>query len=144
MSVDHPVRRATPEDAAACARVVSDWVRGTDWIPNRFTVGEFEEMFRAGIPIREFYVVGEPVKGYLSLNRETAQVMGLYVARPGAGLGKALMDAAKDGRDYLQLRSHEPNTEAHRFYEREGFEVVERGLTDGDDGVAEIRMEWRR
>ena len=53
------------------------------------------------------------------------------------------MDRAKAGRDYLQLNTHEPNHAAQRFYRREGFEVVER-LPMGDDGLPELRMEWRR
>ena len=43
----------------------------------------------------------------------------------------------------LGLRSHTPNHAAHRFYAREGFAVVERDLP-GEDGVTELRMEWRR
>lgn len=112
-------------------------------MPSGPSEAALEEMIRDGMPMREFLVVGDPVAGYLSMNRETLQVMGLYVARCGEGLGKALIDRAKSGRAYLQLRSHAPNRAAHRFYEREGFRVVERDLMDGSDGVPEIRMEWR-
>ena len=136
------VRPAVVGDAEACADVVNDWIDATPWMQRGPSRAEILDAIRAGIPEREFYVVGEPVAGYLSLNPETAQIMGLYVARPGRGLGKALIDRVKAGRRYLQLRSHAPNAAAHRFYAREGFTVVERDLA-GHDGVPEIRMEWR-
>lgn len=138
------VRRARPGDAQTCARIVRTWLDATGWLPQGPTEDQLVDVIAAGIPIRDFWVAGDPVAGYLSLNRETAQVMGLYTEQPGAGIGKALLDRAKDGHDYLQLRSHTPNTAAHHFYEREGFVTVERDLNDGADGVPEIRMEWRR
>ncbi|MEM9476149.1 MAG: GNAT family N-acetyltransferase [Pseudomonadota bacterium] len=143
MNGSREIRPGRPEDAPACAKIVSDWIAGTAWIGDGPGYAALETAIAEGMPLREFHVIGDPVAGYLSLNRETQQVMGLYVARPGEGLGRALMDRAKEGRSYLQLRSHTPNTAAHRFYEREGFTVVERDLMDGSDGVPEIRMEWR-
>ena len=137
------LRRATPEDAETCARIVHGWVTSTDWMPERFSVSDLTAMIAEAIPEREVWIAGEPAEGYLSLNPETAQVVALYTSRPGAGLGKTLMDQAKTGRDYLQLWTHAPNSAAHRFYRREGFVDVERNER-GDDGLAELRMEWRR
>ena len=69
--------------------------------------------------------------------------MGLYSAVPGSGVGRALMDHVKEGRDWIQLWSHAANTAAHRFYRREGFIEVEQN-PKGADGIPEIRMEWAR
>ncbi|MEO0915809.1 MAG: GNAT family N-acetyltransferase, partial [Pseudomonadota bacterium] len=138
-----PVRQAEVSDAAACARVVHGWVSATQWMPNRFSEAEFTEMIATAIPVREIYVAGEPVQGYLSLDPENSVIMGLYVEARGTGLGKSLVDAVKSGRDGLTLWTHTPNTRAHAFYEREGFRRT--GQTrDGDDGHEEFEMEWRR
>ena len=137
------MRRASTEDAAACAAIVNNWIDATDWLPRGHTPEAIEEMIRAGIPLREFWVAGDPIQGYLSYNVEESQVMGLYAASPGDGVGKALMARVKDGRDWVQLWSHAANSRAHAFYRREGF--VEVGQKDsGVDGIPEIRMEWRR
>ncbi|WP_095590079.1 GNAT family N-acetyltransferase [Actibacterium ureilyticum] len=136
-------RRAGPEDMPACARIVHDWVQQTDWMPKRFTLADFEEMFAEALPMREIYVVGKPVAGYLSFDPETARIIGLYTAARGRGLGKALVDRVKCGRDFACLHTHGPNTRAHRFYRREGFVPVEQ-IAEGDDGLPELRMEWRR
>ena len=88
-------------------------------------------------------MIGSPVEGYLSFEPEISQINGLYVARRGNGLGKALVDAVKAGRDFVQLWTHEPNDAAHRFYHREGFKIVERRAEGRGDGIPELRMEWR-
>lgn len=135
------IRLAETKDAPACADIVNDWIDATDWLPRLHTRASIEEMIAAGIPIREFWVAGDPVVGYLSFNTEASQIMGLDTARPGGGVGKALMNRVKEGRSWLQLWSHAANTRAHRFYRREGFFEVGR-KNEGTDGIPEIRMEW--
>ena len=143
MSGAATVRRARPEDIPACAGVVNGWIDATGWISRAYPPEEIARFVEEAFPFREIWVVGDPVAGYLSLDPETARIGGLYTDRPGHGLGKALLDRAKEGRDYLYLWTHAPNAAAHRFYEREGFARVER-KENGDDGLPEIRMEWRR
>ncbi len=137
------VRRATAEDAPACADIVNDWIDATPWIPRVHAREVIAQMIREGFPLREIHVAGDPIDGYLSFNPEADHVVALYTARPGVGIGKALMDRVKDGRDYLMLWTHEPNRAAQRFYAREGFEIVDRN-PEGGDGLPELKMEWRR
>ena len=136
-------RVATEDDVPACARIVSDWIDRTDWLPRQHSEAALAAMIADALPMREIFVIGDPCEGYLSVNPETAHIGALYTARPGVGLGKALLDRAKLGRDFLQLNTHEPNRDAQRFYTREGFAVAER-IPVGTDGLAELRMEWRR
>ena len=130
------------EDVPDISRIVNDWVDRTDWMRRTVSADEITGFIAAAMPDREIWLIGEPVEGYLSLNPETGQIGALYLDNPGQGYGKALMDCAKEGRDYLQLWTHEPNAAAHRFYHREGFVTVERN-PKGDDGLPEVRMEWR-
>lgn len=137
-------RLASVSDAAACAAIVKAWLDGTGWIATEQpSQDELTVMIAKGIPMREFWVIGDPVAGYLSFNEGESLIAGLYTAEPGSGAGKALVDRVKKGRDYLHLWTHEPNTAAHRFYRREGFEIVERKPEGRGDGVPELRMEWR-
>jgi putative acetyltransferase len=137
------LRRATPADAAACADIVNDWIDGTPWMPRVHARAVIAQMIADGLPLREIFVAGDPVDGYLSFNPEASHVVALYTARPGFGIGKALMDRVKEGRDYLMLWTHEPNKAAQRFYVREGFAVVDRN-SEGNDGLPELKMEWHR
>ena len=135
-------RPGTVADAPACAAIVRAWLDATPWMPGGPSREALEAIMRDGFPRREVWVWGDPAEGTLSLDREEARVAGLYVGPRGRGIGRALLGRAKAGRRWLQLRSHAPNVAAHRFYRREGFETVEDGLP-GEEGVPEVRMEWR-
>jgi len=137
------LRLACVEDAPACAAIVSRWLMQTAWLPAQPAEADLSEMIAQGIPMRELWVIGAPVAGYLSFDVEDRLIAGLYTALPGSGHGKALVDAVKEGRDFIHLWTHEPNVQAHRFYHREGFVTVERNAEGRGDGVPELRMEWR-
>jgi hypothetical protein len=139
-----PVRRATPADAAVCAAIVNDWIDATPWMPRAVSRETIAGHVADGIAEREVWVVGDPVAGYLSFDPAEAAIRGLHVARPGEGLGRALIDRVKEGRDHLRLRTHEPNLAAQRFHAREGFVAVGCDPDGGGDGPAEIVMEWRK
>ena len=141
MTVPAP-RRATEADIAACAAVVNGWIDGTDWMDRDVAPEEIERMIREAFPAREMWVIGEPVAGYMSVDPAEAKVGALYCEVTGQGYGKALLDAAKAGREALWLSTHVPNTAAHRFYEREGF--AKTGDLPQEEGPDEIRMAWRR
>lgn len=139
---DYPIRRAIAEDAAPCAAILNAWIDRTEWMPRTITINELEDALRKGLPLREAYVIGAPVQGYLSLDPAESHIWGLYVGAPGQGLGHALIEQAKAGRTYLRLNSHHANNRAHAFYRREGFAQVGEPWR-GDDGIDEITMEWR-
>ena len=138
------LRRATAADAPACAKIVRDWLGSIDWMPDPPAMEVIEQTMREGFPRREAYVAerNDTVLGYVSLDPDSDHIRGLYVAAPGDGVGKALVDRVKEGRDRLTLNTHLPNADAHRFYAREGFE--KRGEETGGDGIPEYRMEWTR
>lgn len=136
------IRRATADDAPACARIVRHWLDVSGWMPEGPSEAALTQMMRDAFPQREAYVAqNDAPLGYLSLDADSDHIRGLYVATPGRGIGKALIDRAKQGRSFLSLNSHMPNEAAHRFYTREGFVVTARDLA-GADGVPELRMEW--
>lgn len=137
-------RRATTEDIPAMAGIINDWIDATGWFPRVHSRAEVEDQVHAAFPAREIWVIGAPVAGYLSVNPDLGHVTALYTARPGQGLGKALMDRAKAGRDGLFLMTHEPNLGARRFYAREGFAETARLEPEPPETVREIRMEWAR
>lgn len=138
------LRPAVVEDAAACAGIVRNWLDQTPWMPGGGPpIEDLTKVIADGIPIREFWVIGEPVQGYLSFKVNENLVSGLYTATPGQGMGKALIEAVKNGRDYVQLWTHEANTLAHRFYHREGFVTIGRCAEGRGDGIPELHMEWR-
>lgn len=140
--MSEPIRKALATDAEACGAVLNAWIDATDWLPREIEPDALVEILRDGLPKREAYVIGDPVVGYLSMDPVENHIWGFYVL-PGQGLGKALMDWVKVGRNYLRLNSHAANVRAHKFYAREGFVQVGEAWM-GSDGIDEITMEWSR
>ncbi|MEX0367711.1 MAG: N-acetyltransferase family protein [Ruegeria sp.] len=136
------IRRAKIEDVPACARVISTWMDETDWMPPELPQKELEALIREAFPAREIWVAGDPVDCYMSVDPEAGKVGALYCLRTGQGIGKRLLDKAKEGRQSLWLTTHEPNRDAQRFYRREGF--VEAGYLPPEppETLPVIRMEW--
>ena len=89
--MDYFLRLAKPSDALACSAIVNNWIDNTNWMPRIHPPKLITEMIENGIPKREFWVIGEPVVGYLSFSVEAQQVMGLYVSHTGVGLGKPIL-----------------------------------------------------
>jgi GNAT superfamily N-acetyltransferase len=142
------LRRARPDDAAACAAVFNDWVDATEWMPR---VHPHEDVMRyyfdhvlahCEVTVAE---VEDRVRGFLTLDCE-GLIAGFYLAPElrGRGIGHAMLATVKAraaGR--LRLWTFVANEGARRFYAREGF--VEAVRTDGDneEGLPDVMLEWR-
>ena len=59
------------------------------------------------------------------------------------GIGKSLIKYAQKRHSELALSVYQKNTDAVRFYQREGFRISEAGI-DPDSGEAEYHMVWYR
>ncbi|MEO1108372.1 MAG: GNAT family N-acetyltransferase [Pseudomonadota bacterium] len=137
------IRRARPVDVEECARVVHNWASQTEWMREELSVDQLAGMIGEAFDVREIWVAGEPVDCYMSVDPKEQKIGALYCSRTGQGIGKHFVDKAKEGRDFLWLTTHTLNTEAQRFYRREGFEVTAEEPPVPPDTVPVFRMEWR-
>lgn len=138
-------RLAQRQDIPAIAKIVVDWERGKNWLPEPPPSDVIAGYIDAAFDARRIWVIGTPVRAYASFNPETQQLGAIYCASPGNGDGKMLMDIVKDGQDTVWLTTHEPNTAAHRFYAREGFRHTETlPGTEPHEDVPLFKMEWQR
>ena len=137
------IRRASLKDVPACARVISNWIAQTGWMPEDVSEEQLETLIGEAFPNREIWVSGDPVDCYMSVDPAENKLGALYCLRTGEGIGKQLLDQAKSQRDYLWLTTHVPNVDAQRFYRREGFAETGREPPVPPDTVPVIRMEWR-
>ena len=86
---------------------------------------------------------GEPV-GFGAFTPESVMQLYVHVDHLGQGIGTRLLDLAKaDSHGRLWLYTFVTNTHAQRFYERHGFDVVERGFEPVMQ-LGDLRYEWRR
>ena len=89
------------------------------------------------------YEDNQEILGFIGLNDE--YVEGIFVSdeMQSMGIGKFLLNYAKDKRGKLLLNVYQKNTRAISFYQREGFEVQHRGL-DEATGEKDYVMAWQR
>ncbi|OCW59211.1 hypothetical protein AWJ14_09125 [Hoeflea olei] len=143
------IRPAEAGDLAACAAIINAYIDATPWLPRTASREAIEDMFGPDLLDRRAVFVaeaGDGVAGYLSMDPEAGFIHALYLkpGHRGQGLGKALLDAAKHARPQgYELTVFEPNTEAQRFYRREGMIEVPEGRTaDTEEGVPTLLMRW--
>lgn len=146
---DLHLRRASRADMPAIAKIVCDWEAETAWMPDGTTQADIEGMLDAAFDTREIFVVSGPdtqdaLQAYVSIDAQSGKIGALYSTVRGTGIGKALVDKAKEGRDFLWLQTHQPNQAAHRFYAREGFVMAGEIAPEAEGEPAQFRMEWRR
>ena len=82
--------------------------------------------------------------GFGAFTPESVVQLYVHVAHLGQGIGTQLIELAKaHSGGKLWLYTFVTNTNAQRFYERHGFDVVERGFEPVMQ-LGDLRYEWRR
>jgi len=132
------VRRARPDELAACARIYVRVLSETfTWLPSdRHSEADFLNAARD----EDIYVAIEANRmvGVAALYRPQRFLHSLYVTQRGRGIGKILLHhvlAAAGGK--LSLKCQAANARAQAFYAREGFRCIETGE---DGGIAWLRF----
>ena len=85
------------------------------------------------------YEVDGRVVGFLSLIGNEVGAIFVDPELHGRGIGRALMDDARDRRPHLELAVFEANEIGRRFYAAYGFEFVERRVEEST-GEPELRL----
>ena len=142
------IRPATAADLPVCARIVNDYIDETEWLPRTKPREEIAAMFTPELLESRTILVAEAsgeVVAYLSMSNGWVAAVYLVPHVRGSGIGKMLIDRAKlECPQGLELTVFEPNGDAKRFYEREGFhEVPERRDDNTEEGVPTLLMRWR-
>lgn len=140
------IRQATPADAPACVRILTTWIAETDWMPRLHGEAAMVAFWRARLGTSDGWAakMDGTVCGFCL--RDDGWVTALYLdpAVRRAGLGRRLLDRAKDGQRELRLRVFEANGPARAFYAAQGFGEVRRTADDNEEGLPDVELLWRR
>ena len=89
------------------------------------------------------YEDNQEIQGFIGLNGE--YIEGIFVSdeMQSQGIGKILLNYAKNKRNKLLLNVYQKNTRAISFYQREGFEIQHSGV---DEAIKEkdYVMAWQQ
>ena len=128
-------------------RVVDIWL-DTNLKAHYFIPGQYWKdninLVKEMLPQAEVYVYENDclIEGFIGLNDE--YVEGIFVSgeMQSQGIGKILLNYAKDKRNKLHLNVYQKNARAISFYKREGFEIQHSGL-DEATGEKDYVMTWQ-
>lgn len=108
----------------------------------------WEENFpfvQEALPQAEVYVYETEgkIKGFLGITGE--YIAGIFVDRTAqsGGIGKQLLDHAKQCKTHLTLQVYQKNKRAVAFYRREGF-LIQQEAVEENTGEKEFLMAWKR
>ena len=114
------------------------------FIPEQYWKSNFELVKELLLQATVYvYEDNQEIWAFIGLNDE--YVEGVFVSdkMQSLGIGKLLLNYAKDKRSKLLLNVYQKNTRAISFYQREGFEVQNEGL-DEATGEKDYVMVWQQ
>lgn len=140
------LRPIKTEDAPACAAILREWIDGTPWFPSLHPPSADQGFLERRIAAGGGAVAEtDGILGFIAWEDQYVSCLYVRAAARGAGVGAALLSAAKAASDTLRLWTFVANEGAQRFYLREGFRELQR--TDGQDNeerMPDIEFGWER
>ena len=139
------IRKLQRDDINKVADIWLDTnIKAHNFIPAEYWKNNFKSVKEA-LLLAEVYVYeyDTEIQGFIGLNDE--YVEGIFVSgeMQSQGIGKILLNYAKDKRNKLLLNVYQKNARAISFYKREGFEIQHSGL-DEAAGEKEYVMTWQQ
>lgn len=140
------LRPARSTDAGKIGAILSEFIDTTDWMPRIHSRAE-DVSFCGTMIDRGWVTVAEQdqVQGFLAQDGDEVNCLYVVNGAQGQGVGKALLDHAKQRSKRLELWTLQANDGARRFYAREGFAEVE--MTDGarnDENLPDVHLVWEQ
>ena len=146
--MEFTIRRADPGDLGECVAIFNDWIEETNWMPRIHAHEDVMEHYRNTVFAKQRVFVADranEIPAMLCLSDE-AYITALYVKSKyrSCGLGKALLNTAKKQfPGGLHLWTFKANTEAQKFYRREGFQTMRETDGDNEENLPDILFHWR-
>ena len=129
-------------------RVADIWldtnIKAHHFIPAQYWRNNFELVKELLLQATVYvYEDKQEIQGFIGLNDE--YIEGIFVSDEiqSQGIGRILLNYAKDKRNKLLLNVYQKNTQAISFYQREGFEIQYSGL-DKSTGEKDYAMAWQQ
>lgn len=141
------IRDFTKNDLSIIMQIWHDTnIQAHSFIAKEYWTGNYE-LVKEMLPQAELYVYEDDstgqIEGFIGLTGD--YIAGVFV-RNGVrsnGIGKQLLDYAKNIKPTLRLHVYQKNTRAIRFYQREHFLIQSENIDDSTN-ERELVMTWHR
>lgn len=141
------IRTFKEDDLNSVMRIWLDTnIKAHDFIPKEYWKNHYAAVKNL-LPQAELYVYEEDdtnqVEGFIGLTDH--YIAGVFVreAAQSRGIGKQLLNYAKEMKSTLILSVYQKNTRAVAFYHREKF-VIQSENTDNNTNEKEFKMIWHK
>ena len=128
-------------------QVISIWleasIKAHDFVDSDFWKSKVKDMREIYIPSGETYVYVEEnlIHGFMSLYNDTIAAIFVSPDCQGKGIGKQLIQKAKDVRDILNLTVYKENQKSMKFYKKCKFSI-EHEQIEKHTGYPEFLMKF--
>ncbi len=125
--------KAIDEDAAEISQILEDWAASNREIPLVHNVEERADYGRWLLEHTRVTMIhnSSGVVGFLALEKHIIQALYIKKDFQGFGFGQAAIKFAQKQFEELRLWVFQSNIGAQKFYQRLGFQIVEK--SDGED-----------
>ena len=125
--------KAIDEDAAEISQILEDWAASNREIPLVHNVEERADYGRWLLKRTSVTMIhnSSGVVGFLALEKHIIQALYIKKDFQGFGFGQAAIKFAQKQFEELRLWVFQSNIGAQKFYQRLGFQIVEK--SDGED-----------
>lgn len=115
-----------------------------DFIPKTYWESQFDDVKKM-LPEATLYIYEKDLQIVGFMGVMSTYIAGIFVDKDfqSKGIGKQLLNHAKEHHKELTLGVYQKNTKALNFYLREGFEVISESL-DPDTQELEYTMLWKK
>ncbi len=149
-NVPMQIRPMRPDELETVVALWHETCRATyDFIPLEQTYslssrrGFFRQRIAAVCDLRVALDADEIV-GFMALNGSYLDRLYVRPARQRCGVGVALLACARElSPRGLELHTHQKNTGARAFYERQGFEAARFGVSPPPESEPDVEYRWR-
>lgn len=130
-------------------RVLDIWlcasIKSHDFIKPEFWNQNILNMRDSYIPASTTYLFTKDdlILGFISMCNEIIAALFVDLAYQNKGIGTALLNYVKQHNDFLLLTVYKLNIKSIKFYQNNGFQIVEEQI-DEMTGKLELVMEWYR
>lgn len=120
-------------------------IQAHHFVDSEFWRAQLDQMRNVYLPVSEVYVYENQkgVIGFYALYDNCLAAIFVYPAHQSMGIGKQLLNHAKERRETLELSVYKQNIPSLEFYRSQGF-VVGGEQVDKHTGLAEVLMRWHR
>ncbi len=101
------------------------------------------QMVKELLPESELYIYEKEgvICGFIGLTDDYIAGIFVDISNRSEGIGRHLLDYAKEIHRKLSLQVYKKNVKSVRFYEKQGFTIEAEGI-DEETGEAELVMSW--